>query len=110
MKWNYDKNAGVLPENVYAHSGRKYRWKCNRGHEWRARVSNRCYGDGCPLCGRKKNRESKIRKVMNVDTGEIYNNSMSAAKALGIKSAGNIRSCCNGYQKTAGGYHWKYIN
>lgn len=180
-EWNYDKNEGVSPENVYIHARRKYWWKCNKGHEWpaspdnrakgkncpycsgryvikgendlltirpdlveewdfekngdldpseikpivatyvwwkckvcahewRARVSNRYYGKGCPLCGRIKNVESRIRKVMNIDTGDVYDNAKSAAKALGIKSAGNIRSCCNGYQKTAGGYHWKYFD
>jgi len=38
-------------------------------------------------------------------TREIWDNSLVASKSLNI-SSGNIRSCCRGELKTAGGYKW----
>lgn len=31
---------------------------------------------------------------------------MEILKQLKIRNIGN---CCDGYQQTAGGYHWKYV-
>ena len=30
-------------------------WKCNKGHEWRANISNRNNGRGCPVCNSERN-------------------------------------------------------
>lgn len=49
-EWNYDKNDGLLPENVTSKSGIKVWWKCEKNHEWLAIISNRSRGDGCPIC------------------------------------------------------------
>ncbi len=54
-EWNYEKNAGLIPENFSASSGVKVWWKCSNGHEWQAVIANRNKGSGCPYCsGRKK--------------------------------------------------------
>lgn len=37
-----------------------------------------------------------------------YSNIADAADAVGLKCKNNIRKACNGEQKTAGGYIWKY--
>ena len=49
-EWNYEKNNGLTPMDVTPNSGQKVWWKCNKGHEWKATVSNRNIGHGCPIC------------------------------------------------------------
>jgi DNA-directed RNA polymerase subunit RPC12/RpoP len=54
-EWNYQKNVNLRPEDFTASSGKKVWWKCNKGHEWEARISSRNSGNRCPYCsGRKK--------------------------------------------------------
>ena len=53
-EWNYEKNNGLTPENVTPNSGQKVWWKCNKGHEWQATVSNRNIGRGCPFCSSER--------------------------------------------------------
>ena len=38
----------------------------------------------------------------------IFTSAVEAEKNTGIK-AGNIRQCCNGRNKTAGGFVWRYL-
>ena len=53
-EWNYEKNDGLTPENIMPNSGQKVWWKCNKGHEWKATVSNRNIGRGCPVCSSER--------------------------------------------------------
>ena len=48
----------------------------------------------------------KPKKVVCVETGEVFSSMGRAAKRLGIKSS-NISDCIKGRQYTAGGFHWK---
>ena len=54
------------------------------------------------------NRNPSARKVMCVETGEVFGTMTGAAKKHGIKSIGNICGVCRGINKMAGGYHWEY--
>ena len=54
QEWNCEKNGDLKPENFTANSSEKVWWKCNKGHEWQATISNRNYGNGCPYCAGKK--------------------------------------------------------
>ena len=53
-EWNYEKNGTLKPENFTANSGQKVWWKCSKGHEWQATISNRNSGRGCPYCSSTK--------------------------------------------------------
>ena len=55
-----------------------------------------------------KNRKDLSKKVLCVETGEIFESTMEAQRKTGIDRA-NISNVCNGRQKTSGGYHWKYV-
>ena len=52
-EWNYEKNGKLRPENFTANSDKKVWWRCNKGHEWKAIISNRNKGIGCPICSNK---------------------------------------------------------
>lgn len=102
-EWNYEKNGKLLPSQITLHSNKRVWWKCKKGHEWEATVNNRSKGRTCPFC-----RESRCIKVINLDTGEIFESIGEAAETIDGKSKGNISSCCAGKRPTAGGFHWAY--
>ena len=49
-EWDYEKNNKLTPLDVLPNSSKKVWWKCNRGHEWQAKISDRNRGKGCPYC------------------------------------------------------------
>lgn len=86
--------------------------KC--GNVWNATPSSLLRNDrksennGCPVCA--KHKIGNLRKrVINVDTGEIFESAVEAGKKYNIVPSA-IRQCCRGVSNTSNGYHWKYIN
>lgn len=57
-------------------------------------------------CGEKHH---KARKVMNLDTTEIFLTVSIAAKKYHTQSC-HISAVCNGTRKRAGGYSWRYVD
>ena len=49
-EWNYEKNGNLKPEHFASNSNKKVWWKCNKGHEWQAKIDSRTRGNGCPYC------------------------------------------------------------
>lgn len=56
IQWDYEKNKGITPDNVYARSRKKAWWKCPEGddHSWIAEIRSRVDGVGCPICSGRK--------------------------------------------------------
>lgn len=54
-EWDYGKNTdlGFDPNVLTSSSHQKVWWKCSRGHQWEAIISNRSKGAGCPVCAGK---------------------------------------------------------
>jgi len=69
QEWNYEKNGLLTPEMISNASGKKVWWKCSKGHEWQATVSDRKKGYGCKICGIEKAKiaiaESKLKNGEN---------------------------------------------
>lgn len=53
-QWHPTKNGQLTPSDVVPGTRRKVWWVCDKGHEWRASVSARVNGSGCPVCASKK--------------------------------------------------------
>ena len=49
-EWDEEKNFPLTAKDVPAFSNDKYWWRCPKGHRWKATVSNRANGRGCPVC------------------------------------------------------------
>lgn len=58
---------------------------------------------------RAKLSKAKSKKIICIETGVVYDNSLIAQKLTGI-GFGSIRNACTGLCKTAGGYHWGEYN
>lgn len=50
-----------------------------------------------------------MKKVKCVETGIVYDSLNEAAKAVGLKSSGNISVCCYYPSKRAKGFHWEFV-
>ena len=55
-EWNWEKNneLGLDPKTLTLGSHQKAWWKCSKGHEWQAIISNRNKGRNCSYCSGKK--------------------------------------------------------
>ena len=53
-EWHPTKNT-ISPQSISRGTNQKVWWKCEKGHEWEASISNRaCQNQGCPICSNKK--------------------------------------------------------
>jgi Zn finger protein HypA/HybF involved in hydrogenase expression len=53
VEWDYEKNQGA-PEEYTWKSNASVFWKCHKcGHKYKAKISNRTIGRGCPCCAGK---------------------------------------------------------
>ena len=57
----------------------------------------------------KNIRNNHYKRVINVDTGKIFDSAAEASLYYSIDSSGIIKAC-RGKQKTCGGYKWEYYN
>lgn len=58
----------------------------------------------------KLNQKKAVsKKVICVETGEIFESATAAGKSLGFFNGSAISACCKGRFKTSGGFHWKYL-
>ena len=102
-EWNYERNKGLMPNQVTMNSAKKVWWKCSKcGHEWKSTVYNRNNNHGCPYCAGR-------RPIQNIETGEIFNTIVEAGKKYGIRPS-NIARVLKNKGKTAGGFHWSYYD
>jgi hypothetical protein len=52
-EWHPTKNSPLSPTEIGAGSGKNVWWRCQSGHEWRAKVVSRNLGAGCAVCSGK---------------------------------------------------------
>lgn len=74
-QWHHEMNAPLTPDEVSPNSGKKVWWKCNRGHEWRARVISRTSrgGTNCPFCSNQSSRlELRLLCELRVVFSEVF--------------------------------------
>lgn len=64
-------------------------------------------GHGCSKCASENISRRRVKQVVCLETGRVYNSIQEASKATGT-AASSISCNLSGRQKSAGGYHWKY--
>lgn len=77
-EWDYSEN-GQTPYDYLPNSNSSVTWKCiSCGHTWKASIANRVKGAGCPICGRKKGKESLLRGLIEAN-GSLADNAPEIA-------------------------------
>ena len=61
-----------------------------------------------PMYGKNGKLNHRSKSVLCIELNRIFGSTMEAQRELGIPQS-NISACCNGKYKSAGGYHWKFI-
>lgn len=90
------RSCGGKPENIS---------KCCNGKIKTA------YGYHWQYLDEGKRRQKPYKgKVVNLDTGQIFNSAKEAALIYGLKEGKSIIQCCKRKNKTSGGYHWAYYD
>lgn len=56
-----------------------------------------------------RDRGKPKRMVRQIETGRLFSSGLEAEHQTGIAN-GSISKVCNGKHKTAGGYHWEYVD
>jgi hypothetical protein len=59
--------------------------------------------------GKNLNHKDLSKKVLCVETGEVFPSAMEAQRKMGV-SQSNISAVCLGKRKTIGGYHWRFLS
>lgn len=71
-EWHPTKNGKLTPKDVTCGSGKKVWWLCKKGHDWKAVISSRSNGCGCPYCSNSTSYPDKLihftmSKIWGVD-------------------------------------------
>ncbi|MCR5321694.1 MAG: DUF2726 domain-containing protein [Lachnospiraceae bacterium] len=104
-EWHPTNNGILRPTEISPGSGKKVWWLGKCGHEWQSTPNKRCKDNSqCPMCYREKRSPA----VVCIETGQVFNHGIDAAKNLGQTSASHIYKCCRKKVETAFGFHWKY--
>ena len=72
--------------------------------EWCTNKYNSNYGTR-----NKRMAKSKWKKVLCIELNRIFYSEKQAERELKI-GVSRISECCSGKNKTAGGYHWRYVD
>lgn len=57
----------------------------------------------------RKVSEAQWKKVICIETGQVFDSIKEAGEVLNVNKD-SISKCCRGVGKTAGGYHWEFVN
>ncbi len=72
QEWHPSKNGLLKPSDVTTKSGKTVWWKCEKGHEWKAKIYNRSYGTTCPYCSNKKVCDDNSLENINPELAEEW--------------------------------------
>ena len=81
-QWDYEKNKKSKPEDFFPYSNKKFNWKCEKGHKWKAAIADlsRATGNGCNKC---TNQTSKPEIRILTELKFIFSEIKSRFKILG---------------------------
>lgn len=115
-EWHPTKNGKLTPDKVNKSSRYIVWWLGKCGHEWPMSVQDRTRKThkqkdgrvvkprGCPYCSGRRHFP-----VRCIETQEVFYDIQQALTFSGVKKSQGIYKCCQGKQKTAGGFHWEYV-
>jgi hypothetical protein len=72
-QWHPTLNGSLTSKDVTLHSGERVWWKCDKGHEWQARIADRSSGRGCPYCSSRAVCNDNCLAILNPDLAKEWN-------------------------------------
>lgn len=83
----------------------KGRYKCAGGYNWMYLEDYNRYG----FSGKLQRNKNFAKEVRCIETNVVFKNLTEAAKSIGL-TASTIKAMLTGRLKTAGRYHWEYLD
>jgi len=71
--WDHVKNHPLKPSFFSPGSNKKVWWKCVKGHQWNASISNRVKGRGCPHCSNRIITKENSLLTLNPELAKEWN-------------------------------------
>ena len=106
--FNISKISSVLNKNIEIINGKEYLRKSYKGKLWSYVNNNEIWEE---LKKEFDNKKTKHRKIINAETGIVYNCIADANEYFGKPRRHNsITNALNGRTKKGLGYHWKYLD
>ena len=102
-EWNYEKNAPLLPTQVFGRTAKKVWWICPRGHEYKTAISNR-KTSSCPICS-KEQQTSFPEQAIFYYLLKYHKNPENRYRAHGIESDIYIKELGVSIEYDGGHYH-----
>lgn len=79
---------------------------CVENLEWTTHLENMQHGTRTQR-QKEKVKEKQGKKVLCVETGQVFNGINEACRWCGKKG---VSACCRGKIRTCGGFHWEYVD
>lgn len=97
------KSIGINSNSVQCVCARKPHCYRAGGFRW-------AYAENAEAVKAEKIPQMQAKKVLCIETGEIFKTTGSAAKAKGLKHGEDVRRACKSAGRCkAAGFHWKYV-
>ena len=109
-EWDYENNT-VDPKYVTTgETKNQYYWKCKKCNKpYLSSPYNRFVRKtGHTECSNRDAVRHNKRRVINTDTGEVFECIADAERKYGKPGNTSISCCCRHIYKTAYSFHWKY--
>ena len=109
-EWNHEKNGSLTPFMFFPYSNESVWWKCGTcGKEYKMTIAAKAAGRKCKNCSYIEIGKKLGKKVVNLDTKQIFDSLSEAAAFYGHTSSNSLWKCCHGKQHTAYGFHWAFL-
>ena len=111
-EWDYEKND-IDPKFITSKETKiRVWWKCPNGHpSYKTCPYNRAVmHTKCKKCADLESARTRKKKVVNLDTREVFDSATDAQIKYGKVGSTLISRCCRGVIKTAYGYHWEFFH
>ena len=98
--------ADITDANM-PNSGKRVWWLCSKcGYEWEASIEgrNQGKGHGCRKCAMRIGGQSRMKPVVCIETGEVFESGKKAAEVRGVSRSHISRAI------KCSGYHWRYAD
>lgn len=85
-EWDCEKNGDVIPSSLSRYSMRYVWWRCEFGHSWRGRVSDRTIeGESCRICEDEFSSYLPILLIMLYSARRKLRATFDDEKTIGVK-------------------------
>lgn len=106
QEWDFTKNIDMTPESAMPNSSKRVWWKCERGHEWQAAISDRTNRRrGCPYCaGKLPIRGENDLATLHPELADEWHPTKNGAQQPGQYTAGSEKKV---WWQCALGHEWQ---